>query len=98
MLVLLKLHSGFVVSFAFAVKVVTCVIVTVVLALVVLAGLFPLVTVQPEKLYHALVFAVALIFALAPYLYVHAPFTLLIHVHLFNVNAYVLLSYQHAYV
>ena len=31
-------------------------------------------------------------------MYVHAPLTLLIHVHLFNVSVYVFLSYQHAYV
>ena len=73
-------------------------IVTVVLALFAFAGASPLSFVQFEKLYHALVFAIALILTCFPYLYVHAPLTLLIHVHLFNVNVYVLLSYQHAYV
>jgi len=77
---------GAVVSLAFAVKVVFCVIVTVVLALVVFAGLFPLFTVQLVKLYHALVFGVALILTLAPCLCVHAQLTLLTHVHLFNVS------------
>ena len=42
--------------------------------------------------------AVALIDALAQYLYVHAPLTVLIPVPLLSVNTYVVLSYQHAYV
>jgi hypothetical protein len=81
------------------------VIVTVVLALFAFAGASPLFFVQFEKLYHALVFAVALILTCFPYLYVfalsvfvHPLLTLLIHVHFVNVNVYVFLSYQHAYV
>ena len=80
-------------------------IVTVVLALFAFAGASPLFFVQFEKLYHALVFAVALILTCFPYLYVfalsvfvHPLLTLLIHVHFVNVNVYVFLSYQHAYV
>ena len=60
--------------------------------------MFPDCLVQLEKLYHAAVFTVALIFAVAPYLYVHAHVTHVIHVDVFNVNVYVSLSYQHAYV
>ena len=43
-------------------------------------------------------FTVALIFAVAPYLYVHAHVTDVIHVDVFSFNVYVSLSYQHAYV
>ena len=39
-----------------------------------------------------------MIFAVAPYLYVHPPFALDTHVHAFTVNVYVFLAYQHAYV
>ena len=84
--VLLSVGVGAVVSLAFAVKFVSCVIVTVVLALLVLAGVSQLFLVQLAKLYHALVFAVALILTGFQCLYVPHPLTLLIHVHLFNVN------------
>jgi hypothetical protein len=77
---------GGVVSFAFAVNVVFCVIVTVVLALLAFAGASPLFFVQLEKLYHAAVFAIALISTSFPCLYIHAHITSEIHVHLFNVN------------
>ena len=64
-------HTGFVLSFAFAVKVVFCVRVTVVLAFVKLAGVFHAFTVHHEKIYHDAVFGVALIVGVAPYLYTH---------------------------
>ena len=74
-------------------------IVTVVGDVVKLAGVSHAFTVHPLKIYPLAVFGVAEIFTDVPYLYVvHHPFTLLIHVHTFNVNVYVFLAYQHAYV
>ena len=94
-----EIHAtGAVLSSAFAVNVVFCVSVTDVVALLALAGLFPLFVVQLENAYHTLVSAVALIFTVFPYLYVQAHVTFVIPVHLFNVSVYVSLSYQHAYV
>jgi hypothetical protein len=81
-------HTGFCVSLHTAVKFVFCVIVTVVLAFVVLAGVFPLFFIHPLNVYPLAVLHVALIFAVEPYQYVHAPFTLATHVHAFNVNVY----------
>ena len=89
-----RVTTGAVVSPAFAVNVVFCVSSRVVLALVALAGLFPLFVVQLEKVYHALVFAVAEIFTVSPCLYVHAHATCVIPVHLFNVSVCVSLVYH----
>ena len=61
-----------------------------------LAGSFPALFVQFTNVYPAL--TVASILTCFPYLYVHAPLTLLIHVHLFNVNVYVLLANHILYV
>ena len=82
----------FLLTFAFAVNVVFCVIVTVVAELVKLFGILPAVTVHPLNTYPLVVLAVALIFTVAPCLYVHAPVTLFIHAHLFNVNVCVSLQ------
>ena len=73
-------------------------IVTVVGVALKLAGVFHSFTVQLLKIYHFDVSGVALIVAVSQYLYVPPPVTELIPVHLFNVNTYVLLAYQHAYV
>ena len=89
-----RLTSGFLLSFAVAVRVVFCVSVTVVLADVALAGAFPLFFVHPLKIYPLAVSGVAEIFTDVPYLYVHPHDTLLIHVHLFNVSVYVFLWNQ----
>ena len=72
-------------TLAFAVNVVALVIVTVVFFVVAFAGAFPALFVQFTHVYQSL--TVASILTCFPYLYVHAPVTLLIHVHLFNVNA-----------
>jgi hypothetical protein len=89
-------NSGLPLSFALACNTVFCEIVTVVSAVDVLIGVSPLVTVQFKKVYPLLESGIALISTVFPYLYVHAPFTEEIHVHLFNVSEYVSLSYQHA--
>jgi len=74
------------------------VIVTVVGVALKLAGVFHSFTVQLLKIYHFDVSGVALIVAVSQCLYVPPPVTELIHVHSFNVNTYVFLAYQHAYV
>jgi hypothetical protein len=68
-------HTGFELSFAFAVKVVFCVRVTVVLAFVKLAGVFHAFTIHHENTYPLAVFGVAVIVGVAPYLYTHLHVT-----------------------
>lgn len=63
-----------------------------------LVGAFPLFLIQPLHTYPLAVLHVALILTHELYLYVHAPFTLDTHVHLFTVNSYGFLVYQHAYI
>ena len=81
------LHANdtvYLLAVAFAVNSVALLILTVVLAVVVLAGVFPEPTVQLLNVYPVL--AVAPIFALCVLKYVAAPVTVLIPVPLFNVN------------
>ena len=98
-------HTGFPLSSALAVNVTfhAIVIVWLCIAEVKTVGVIPLVFIHPFHIYPLA--TVASIVTLAPYLYVfalsvlsHPLITALTHVHFFNVNAYVSLSYQHTYV
>jgi hypothetical protein len=86
--------SGGVVSLHTAVKLVFCVIVTVVGVVVRLAGVFQLFTIHPLNVYQLTVLHVALILTPELYLYVHAPFTLSAPAHVLNVNVCLVLLNQ----